>query len=92
MNTKQFVEGLNSEQRKRFATSAKEGKLAEFARQEKLSLPDELLDGIAGGVSEGEAPSTAVGVCPQCGAPLDNEIVLDLGDDNYFCVECGILF
>jgi len=91
MDMMEFVEGLTPEQKERFKTCRGASDIVAFAKAEKLSLPDDLLEKVAGGEMYSKDLPYFTFCCPHCGTTKQNEFVyLDTG--TFVCLECGRTF
>jgi len=95
MDMREFVEGLTSEQRERFKACASVDDIAAFAKAEKLSVPDDLLEKVAGGVAgEHLDPQEFEGIkteCPWCGNKNPDKISY-YGRGQFSCEVCNATF
>jgi len=94
MDMKDFYEGLSPEQKERFKACEDGASVVAFAKEEKLALPEEFLDRIAGGASFiGGSVSNEVYYggnfpCPKCGSTRISEI----NRVTLYCMACGNVF
>jgi len=93
MNMKDFFEGLSPEQMERFKTCEDNASIVAFAKEEKLALPEEFLDRIAGGASSTDQSVFIEGVtvCPGCGCTDVSHFRL-ADPEGAVCDICGEYF
>jgi len=94
MTIQEFIDSLPVEQKIEALSCKNAQELIAFASREKLAIPDDVLDNIAGGYggSEGTGIDTRVAPprCPDCGS--SNTHVAYYAEYAYYCSKCGCQF
>jgi len=90
MDMKEFVEGLTPEQNGKLKACKSADEIVGFAKSEKLALPDDFLEKIAGGSvivdPTAEPFKEPPIICPYCGND-DQDLIANSGGGHY-CLAC----
>ena len=89
MSIQEFINSLTAEQRVKARSCKNANELIAFASKEKLVLPDDALEDIAGGWSQANGSKQGP-KCPECGS-TDTRYVYD-GEYDCVCRTCGLGF
>jgi len=77
--TSAFMESLSPELREKAAKCTNTNEILALAREEKIALPDEVLEAVAGGAGQ---QNSCTEDCPNCGKTLNYRM-------GHYACDCG---
>ena len=92
MNLEKYISDLSPELQEKARKCGSVEELLSLAEAEKVPLPDEAMEAIAGGKKHNPKNCGKAAKCPKCGSKDLTLLVGDLTKNKYKCNNCGCKF